>query len=46
MAKNISGVFYQEWKGSYVRISENNGLPESLVDALVAEIKANKGYTK
>jgi len=44
--KNISGVFYQEWKGSYVRISETNGLPEALVDALVAEIKANKGYTK
>lgn len=44
--KSISGVFYEEWKGSYVRISENNGLPEALVDALVAEIKANKGYAK
>ena len=44
--KNISGVFYEEWKGSYVRISENNGLPEALVDALVAQIKANNGYTK
>jgi len=44
--QSISGVFYEEWKGSYVRISENNGLPEALVDALVAEIKANNGYTK
>ncbi len=44
--KSMNGVFYEEPKGSYVRISENNGLPEALVDALVAELKANKGYVK
>jgi hypothetical protein len=44
--KRMSGVFYEEPKGSYVRISEDNGLPEALVDALVTEMKANKGYAK
>lgn len=42
--KVVSGVFYEEGTGAYVRISENNGLPETLVDPLIAEIKEKKGY--
>ena len=42
--KVISGVFYAERTGTYVRVSENNGLPETLVDPLIAEIKEKKGY--
>ena len=42
--KIISGVFYEEKTGAYVRISENNGLPEVLVEPLVAEIKEQRGY--
>ena len=32
----LSGVFYAEPSGSYVRVSETNGLPESLVEPLIA----------
>lgn len=35
----VSGVFYAEPSGSYVRVSLNNGLPEPLVEPLIAEIK-------
>ena len=42
--KTISGVFYAEKTGAYVRVSENNGLPEALVEPLIAEIKEKKGY--
>jgi hypothetical protein len=42
--KTISGVFYAEKTGAYVRVSENNGLPEVLVEPLIAEIKEKKGY--
>jgi hypothetical protein len=35
----VSGVFYTEPTGSSVRVSEQNGLPESLVEPLIAEIK-------
>lgn len=42
--KTISGVFYSEKTGTYVRVSENNGLPEALVEPLIAEIKEKKGY--
>jgi len=38
----LSGVFYNEPTGSYVRVSEQNGLPESLVEPLIAEIKKKK----
>jgi hypothetical protein len=42
--QTVSGVFYAEPSGSYVRISEQNGLPETLVEPLIAEIKKKKGY--
>jgi len=42
--KTISGVFYAERTGAYVRVSENNGLPEVLVEPLIAEIKEKKAY--
>jgi hypothetical protein len=42
--KAISGVFYAEKTGAYVRVSENSGLPEALVEPLIAEIKEKKGY--
>lgn len=42
--KTISGIFYAERTGAYVRVSENNGLPEALVEPLIAEIKEQKGY--
>jgi len=42
--KTISGVFYAERTGTYTRVSENNGLPEALVEPLIAAIKAKKGY--
>jgi hypothetical protein len=35
----VSGVFYAEPSGSYVRVSLNNGLPEPLVEPLIAEMK-------
>jgi len=41
--KTVSGVFYAERTGAYVRVSENNGLPEALVEPLIAEIK-KRGY--
>jgi hypothetical protein len=37
-----SGIFYAEPSGSYVRVSEQNGLPESLVEPLIAEIKKRR----
>jgi hypothetical protein len=37
--RTLSGVFYAEPSGSYVRVSEQNGLPESLVEPLIAEMK-------
>ena len=37
--KTLSGIFYAEPSGSYVRVSEQQGLPESLVEPLVAAIK-------
>ena len=40
--KALSGVFYAEPSGSFVRVSEQNGLPESLVEPLIAEIKKTK----
>lgn len=42
--KTLSGVFYAERTGTYVRVSENNGLPEALVEPLITEIKEKKGY--
>jgi hypothetical protein len=39
----VSGIFYAEPSGSYVRISEQNGLPETLVEPLIAEIKRKRG---
>lgn len=42
--KAVSGVFYAEPKGAYVRVSEDNGLPELLIQPLIAEIKEKKGY--
>jgi len=38
----LSGVFYAEPSGSFVHVSEQNGLPESLVEPLIAEIKKTK----
>ena len=38
----LSGIFYAEPSGSYVHVSEQNGLPESLVEPLIAAIKKNK----
>ena len=38
----LSGIFYAEPSGSYVHVSEQNGLPESLVGPLIAAIKKNK----
>ena len=40
--KALSGVFYAEPSGSYVRVSEQNGLPEPLVEPLIAEIKKKR----
>jgi hypothetical protein len=40
--KTLSGVFYAEPSGSYVRVSEQNGLPEPLVEPLIAEIKKKR----
>ena len=37
--KILSGIFYAEPSGSYVRVSEQQGLPESLVKPLIAAIK-------
>jgi hypothetical protein len=42
--KSVSGVFYTEPTGTYVRVSEDNGLPEALVDPLIAAMKKDKGY--
>jgi len=42
--QTVSGVFYAEPSGSYVRISEQNGLPEALVEPLITAIKKQKGY--
>jgi len=42
--QTVSGVFYAEPSGSYVRISEQNGLPEPLIEPLITEIKKQKGY--
>jgi hypothetical protein len=41
--QTVSGVFYAEPSGSYVRISQQNGLPEVLVEPLIAEIKKQRG---
>jgi hypothetical protein len=40
----VSGIFYVEPSGSYVRISEQNGLPETLIEPLITAIKKQKGY--
>ena len=40
--KTLSGVFYAEPSGSYVHVSEQNGLPEPLVEPLIAEIKKKR----
>lgn len=42
--KTISGIFYEEPEGTYVRVSEENGLPEPLVAPLITEIREKKGY--
>ena len=42
--QTVSGVFYAEPSGCYVRISEQNGLPETLVEPLITEIRKKKGY--
>ncbi|MGE0682112.1 MAG: hypothetical protein AB7P69_14595 [Candidatus Binatia bacterium] len=42
--KTVSGIFYAEKTGAYVRVSENNGLPETLVEPLIAEVREKKGY--
>jgi hypothetical protein len=43
-SQTVSGVFYAEPSGSYVRISEQNGLPEMLIEPLITEIRHQKGY--
>jgi hypothetical protein len=40
--KSVSGVFYSEPTGTYVPISDKNGLPEALVEPLIAAIKAGR----
>ena len=40
--QTVSGVFYAEPSGCYVRVSEHNGLPEPLVEPLITEIKQQK----
>jgi len=40
--QSVSGIFYAEPSGSYVRVSEQNGLPETLVEPLIVEIKKKK----
>ena len=40
--QTISGVFYAEPSGSYVRVSEHNGLPETLIEPLIMEIKKQR----
>ena len=42
--QTMSGVFYAEPTGCYARVSEDNGLPEPLVEPLITEIKKHKGY--
>jgi hypothetical protein len=37
-------LFDTEPSGSYVRISEHNGLPETLLEPLITAIKKHKGY--
>jgi hypothetical protein len=44
--QTVSGVFYDEPSGCYVRVSEHNGLPEPLVEPLITEIKRQKGYRR
>jgi hypothetical protein len=39
----VTGIFYAEPSGSYVRISEQNGLPATLIEPLIAEIKKKLG---
>jgi hypothetical protein len=41
--RNVSGVFYAEPGGAYVRVSEENGLPEELIQPLITAIKKNRG---
>lgn len=41
--KTVSGVFYSKPGGCYVTISEKVGLPEALVEPLIAAIKAERG---
>jgi hypothetical protein len=41
--KSVSGVFFSEATGSYVTISDKTGLPEALVEPLIAAIKARRG---
>jgi hypothetical protein len=41
-AKSVNGVFFSESTGAYVMISDKNGLPEELVEPLIAAIKAQK----
>jgi hypothetical protein len=38
----VSGVFYSEPTGSYVMIDDKNGLPEVLVEPLIAAIKESR----
>jgi len=41
-AKSVNGVFFSEPTGAYVMINDSNGLPEELVEPLIAAIKAQK----
>jgi hypothetical protein len=41
--KSVSGVFYNETNGCYVIVSDKNGLPEALVEPLIAAVKDRKG---
>ena len=43
-SQTMSGVFFAEPSGSYVRVSDRNGLPEPLIEPLIMEIKKQKGY--
>jgi hypothetical protein len=41
--QTVTGIIYAEPSGSYVRISEQNGLPTTLVEPLIAAIKKKMG---
>jgi hypothetical protein len=40
--QSATGIFYAESFGFYVRVSEENGLPETQVEPLIAEIKKKR----